>query len=180
MADKRRVPNWLLAVFCCSAFSAPAAFAQGRLALHGIIIDVPCNIQVGDQRQVLEMGNVPIAQIVRDGESVSVPFAIGLRDCHLNDQSTQASMLRAPQQFHMRFDGIEEGGRFALSGSLSGVALKIQDAQGREVSPGVPTEAALLKAGDVDVHYSLSLVGNGKLLKAGEHRTTVGFQVIYF
>ncbi|CRM94927.1 PAP fimbrial minor pilin protein precursor [Pseudomonas sp. 22 E 5] len=73
-----------------------------------------------------------------------------------------------------------EGRSFALFGSSQGVALHIEDAAGQESVPGVPMALLPLVAGDMTLHYTLRLVGNGLPLAAGPHNAAVRFKLEYF
>lgn len=150
--------------------------------MHGELVEVPCAIEVGDRRQSLSLGNVSISHLVSDGFSAPMPLTIGLRDCRLNSVvgDKGVAIQRTWQKFKVIFSGIEESGRFALDGTLRGVALRILDPQGREVLPGAPTEEVALQEGDMDVRYTLALVGNGEPLLAGEYRSVINYQIVYF
>ncbi|WP_252342322.1 fimbrial protein [Pseudomonas fragi] len=86
------------------------------------------------------------------------------------------------QHVRVTFDGLADasGRLFAIGGAARGLALRIADTQGQESIPGVPMPLALLTGADQELHYTLQLVGNGRPVAVGSHRTAVRFRLEYF
>jgi len=183
VSDARSALKFAL-ILCSSVISCAlwAGEGEGRLALQGSIVVNPCTIRVGDERQALVIGNISTGQLLRDGVGATVEFTIGLRGCVLhriiNGHGKPFNGVEA--QFRILFDGINEGGNFGLTGTARGMAITIRDAAGRKVRPGEFAELALSKEGDMDFRYTLTLVGNGTALQAGDHQSSVNFRIAYF
>jgi fimbrial protein len=80
------------------------------------------------------------------------------------------------------FDGVADsnGRDFAVLGAASGLALRITDSKGLESIPGVPMPLISLSGNDQELQYTLQLVGNGRPMVAGSHRTALRFRLEYF
>jgi type 1 fimbria pilin len=173
------VPSLLM---CCalafsgSAFSADV-LGQGRVSMEGAIVETPCAIEVGDRDQTLVMDTLPVSQLIRDGRGPDKDFAIRLVDCVLVRVDA-----RAPdwQRFQVTFDGDDDRGHFGVSGEASGVALMIRDARGEVAAPGDAMLASAMAPGEMQLHYTLNLVGNQQTLRAGDYRSAIRFRMDYY
>ncbi|MBC3216009.1 type 1 fimbrial protein, partial [Serratia fonticola] len=89
------VPSMLIAgsLFALSAMAAPTR-GWGTIAMEGAIVETACAIDVGSQDQTVDMGVVPLGQIVRDGRGNTRPFTIQLVDCQLSAPTPAAPEWR--------------------------------------------------------------------------------------
>ncbi|WP_095109981.1 fimbrial protein [Pseudomonas sp. Irchel 3E20] len=180
----------LAAASSLTVFIAPWVFAQattqgdGTVLLGGQVVDSACGLEVTTVDQTIEMAPEPIGRLLRYGQGNTQPFELRLVNCSLTrpDPSRPGQNLPDWQHLRVTFDGPRDrGGRsFAVSGDSQGVALHIEDVNGQESVPGVPMALQPLAEGDMTLHYTLRLVGNGLSMLAGAHTAAVKFKLEYF
>lgn len=167
----------------CAVAQAPAQ-SEGVVTLAGEVVDSACGLELASVDQAIEMNPEPIGRLLRSGRGEIHPFQLRLVNCSLTRPDPSRPGASLPDWQHMRvtFDAPtdREGRSFALFGSSQGVALHIEDAAGQESVPGVPMALLPLMAGDMTLHYTLRLVGNGLPLAAGPHNAAVRFKLEYF
>ncbi|MEI9743874.1 MULTISPECIES: fimbrial protein [Enterobacter cloacae complex] len=152
-------------------------FGWGVVNMQGAIIETACAIAVESQNQSIEMGVVPLSDIVRDGQGSRKYFSIELINCVVERQDAKKPDWK---KFNITFDGDSDGNFFRLSGDASGVALKITDKHGNAAFPGQPLMNDDIHPGDMKLQYQLFLVANQKALKAGDFFSSVRFKLDYF
>lgn len=171
-----------LIVFSClfpsvlfSAYAAGDLAGWGRINMQGSIIDTACAIAVDSREQSIDMGVIPVADIIRDGQGRSKPFSIVLIDCVL-DRPGNAEW----KNFKVTFDGDKEGDLFGVRGGASGVGLQISDGSGNIASPGKVLPFVDILPGSMQLNYSLKLVANNHALKPGDYFSSIRFKLDYF
>nr|WP_315290285.1 fimbrial protein [Serratia proteamaculans] len=147
----------------------------GRVNMQGSIIDAACAIAVDSREQSIDMGVIPLADIIRDGQGHSKPFSIDLVNCVLDRPGKEDW-----KHFQVTFDGDPEGDLFGVSGGASGVGLQISDSLGNIASPGKALPFVDIIPGGMQLNYSLKLVANNHALKSGDYFSSVRFKVDYF
>lgn len=147
----------------------------GRVNMQGSIIDTACAIAVDSREQSIDMGVVPLADIIRDGQGHSKPFSIDLVNCVL-DRPGETDW----KHFQVTFDGDPEGTLFGVRGGASGVGLQISDSLGNIASPGKTLPFVDITPGSMQLNYSLKLVANNHALKSGDYFSSIRFKVDYF
>ena len=169
----------LLAVLCWIPVgqASTLALGWGRVNMEGSILDTACAIEAGSRDQSIEMFTVPLGQIIRDGSGTGRPFTIHLINCV---RTRPDPGLPDWQRFRVTFDGESRNGLFLVHGTARGVALQITDAQGNIALPGKPLPAGDMIPGAMDLTYSLRLVGDQQVLRAGEYRSAVRFKLDYY
>ncbi|MDI3200006.1 MULTISPECIES: fimbrial protein [Serratia] len=168
---------------CLFTFTAVTAQAAGsvqgwgRVNMQGAIIDTACAIAVESRDQTIDMEVVPLADIIRDGQSRTKPFAIELVNCTLERANKNSPDWK---QFQVTFDGDAEGDLFGVRGEASGIALQISDAAGNIATPGHPLPFEHLIPGNMKLDYAMKLVANSHALKAGDYFSAIRFKLDYF
>ncbi|MGO3397576.1 MAG: fimbrial protein [Serratia proteamaculans] len=157
--------------------SLSANQGRGEVAMNGRIIDSACAIDTESIDQTIKMATLPVSQIMRDGQSNRQKFSIKLINCVLEKLKPGLNNWR---YFEVTFDGREDGGNFGIDGSASGIALQISDEGGNVATPGLPMNKKEIHAGEMTFNYGLRLVGNRRVLKAGEYSSTVRFKIDYY
>lgn len=172
-----RINKMLLIVFFCMPppQTAHASAGWGRVNMQGAIIDTACAIAVESREQAIDMGIIPLADIIRDGQGRSKEFSINLVNCTL-DRPKKTDW----KHFQVTFDGDGEGGLFGVRGDASGVALKIVDALGNNAVPGKALPLVDIVPGNTRLNYTLRLVANNHTLKAGDYSSSIRFKLDYF
>ncbi|WP_429619886.1 fimbrial protein [Serratia sp. 2723] len=149
----------------------------GRVNMQGAIIDTACAIAVESRDQTIDLGVVPLADIIRDGHGRSKPFAIELVNCELERGGNK---LPDWKHFQVTFDGDAEGELFGVHGEASGVALQINEPGGRSATPGDPLPMNNIVPGTMRLNYTMKLVANNHVLKAGDYFSSIRFKLDYF
>lgn len=67
-----------------------------------------------------------------------------------------------------------------VNGDAHGVALLLQDANGKTIYPGQSTEKQTIISGNNVLHYGLRLVSNQKPLRPGEYQSALRFKLDYY
>ncbi|MDA8478792.1 type 1 fimbrial protein [Citrobacter sp. Awk 4] len=150
---------------------------RGEVSINGQIITSACAIDTKSFDQTIKMKTTPISQIMRDGQSERHYFSITLVNCTLENFNPTLQNWRF---FFVTFDGREDAGLFGVDGSAKGIALQISDAQGNIASPGIPMVKNELQPGTMEFNYSLRLIGNNQVMKAGNYYSTVRFKMDYY
>lgn len=169
--------SFMLSLASFSVSAAAPTQGKGRVNMHGAIIDTACAIDVDSRDQVIDMGVVPLADIIRDGQGSSRDFSIRLVNCVLERPHTDKPDWK---QFQVTFDGDAEGDLFGVRGEASGVALRIIDKIGNIATPGNPLPLENIIPGDLQLDYTLKLVANHHALKSGDYFSAIRFKLDYF
>lgn len=148
----------------------------GKVRLGGSILETPCAIAMDSLDQTIELGTVPLATLKQWGEGPRHPFVIRVIDCRLDSSSG----VMPSSQFSMTFDGASEPDGFSTFGTAKGVALRLDDAQGDVVSPGMPLLAGMLDVGDRQLEYGLRVVSNHSKYTPGSFQSIIRFKLDYY
>jgi type 1 fimbria pilin len=84
------------------------------------------------------------------------------------------------RRFQVTFEGRVDNGLFAIDGQAQGIALELTDNNGNIASPGKPLPAMDIIGKDGQLNYSLRLVSNSQLLRAGEYTSVIRFKMDYY
>ncbi|WP_420284033.1 fimbrial protein [Serratia liquefaciens] len=171
----------IIVVSCLFSFPVVSVLADehiagwGRVNMQGSIIDTACAIAVNSREQTIDMGVLPLSDIIRDGQGRSQPFSIDLVNC-----ITERPGKEGWKKFKVTFDGEANGGLFGVNGDASGVALQIIDTQGNVAMPGKAMPPVDIIPGDSQLNYAMRLVANSHALKAGDYLSSIRFKLDYF
>jgi type 1 fimbria pilin len=143
--------------------------------MQGSIIDTACAIAVSSREQSIDLGVIPLADIIRDGQSHSKPFSIDLVNCVIERPGKEDW-----KHFQVTFDGDQDGRLFGVRGGASGVGLEISDSLGNIAAPGKALPTVDIIPGRMQLNYSLKLVANSHALKSGDYFSSIRFKVDYF
>lgn len=171
------VVSSLLLMLPVGPVQAATTAGWGRVNMEGAIIETPCAIDTDSYDQTIDFSVLPLSQIIRNGDGGTRAFTIRLVNCVLGRADPT---LPDWQRFQMTFDGEHRNGLFEVLGDARGVALQIADSQGRVAYPGEALPAGALTAGNKQLHYSIRLVGNQQVLRAGHYYSTVRFKLDYY
>jgi type 1 fimbria pilin len=143
--------------------------------MQGGIVDTACAIAVDDREQNIDLGVIPVGDIIRDGQGRSKPFSIDLINCVLERPGKEGW-----KQFQVTFEGDGDGRLFGVRGGASGVGLQISDNLGNIVSPGKALPFVDIIPGSMRLNYSLKLVANNHALTSGDYFSSIRFKLDYF
>lgn len=150
---------------------------SGRVKMAGSIIDTACAIDINSIDQTFDMGVVPTGRIIRDGQSVKKSITIKLVKCVLNKNDENLTQWK---YFTVTFDGMNDDGLFTVNGDAKGIAIKILDSNGNVAKPGVPLPSEEIEEGEMSLDYSIQIVGNHKVLHAGEYNSIIKYKMDYY
>ena len=178
----KRLPVLLLALF---ALDQPACVAEpfvggalnGRVQLTGNIINSACTLHVGNERQTVVFSPASLSGIVSGNSSSQQPLNIYIRDCITSNSRDNSAPT---QHFKLTFEGVPEGKSFNIQGSARGIALQIKDERGQMVSPGMILEHSTPANDRLMLNYSVTLVGSGHALEAGDYNVTIKLNLQHF
>lgn len=160
-------------------FAGGNAFAQdwGQVGMHGSIIEAACAIDTVSRDQAIQMEVLPISKVIRDEVGFFQPFTVKLVNCSL---SRIGAGLSAWRHFQITFDGRADSGFFGVEGSAEGVALLIVDSLGNVAVPGRPLPLGELVSEEKVLNYSMRLIGNKQILRAGDYYSAIRFKMDYY
>ncbi|WP_411751858.1 fimbrial protein [Serratia sp. (in: enterobacteria)] len=174
----------IIVVLSCMLIALPFTAIAGSsvrnmvfINMEGSIIDAACTIAVESRDQTVNMGVVPLNDIIRDGHGQGKSFTVKLLDCELDRPGL--SFLNK-KSFRITFDGDAEGDLFSVQGMASGIALRLHDALGNIVKPGQPLLLQHDFSQSTNLNYTSTLVANNQIFKAGEYFSAVRFTLDYF
>lgn len=144
--------------------------------MQGAIIETACAIAAESQDQSIDMGNMSLSNIIRDGQGRAKNFSIELVNCLLEHNKEKTKNW---SHFFVSFDGEADGDFFSVHGEGSGIAIEITDLNGNVALPGQPLSQGKIGSGDMTLNYQLRLVANRKVLKAGVFFSTIRFKMDY-
>lgn len=154
--------------FYLLSYSSAYAY-EGRVHVNGSIIDSACSIDVDSREQSIDMGIIPLSVIRQSGRGLDKNVSINLINCMVNEY----------KHFKITFDGDAEGDLFGVRGDASGVGLQISDNKGI-IFPGKAISLRGYFHDDSTLKYSLRLMANSHVLKAGMYSSSVRFKLDYF
>lgn len=171
-------PSLLVAIFTAQTMPAMASvIGWGRVNMEGAIVNAACALEAASRDQTIDMKILPVEQITRDGRGLTRPFTLKLVNCGLAGEN---STNTGRQHFRMIFDGNAEGKNFGVIGDARGVALRIVDSIGTDIYPGVPMSIENTLTKDYRLNYSMQLVANSQVLRAGDYRSAIRFKLDYY
>lgn len=171
-------PSLLVAIFTAQTMPATASvIGWGRVNMEGAIVNAARALEAASRDQTIDMKILPVEQITRDGHGLTRPFTLKLVNCGLAGEN---STNTGRQHFRMIFDGNAEGKNFGVIGDARGVALRIVDSIGTDIYPGVPMSIENTLTKDYRLNYSMQLVANSQVLRAGDYRSAIRFKLDYY
>ncbi|MGF6593718.1 fimbrial protein [Pseudomonas sp. 2835] len=151
---------------------------KGRVQLAGSIVDTACTIRVGNESQTIAFKPMALNGLVSGNATSQQPLTIYISDCITsgkNHNKTDPS-----QRFKLTFEGQPYGKYFGIQGGAKGIALQIKDNQGRLISPGMSLEHSALSIDSLMLDYSVTIVGSGHALEAGDYHATIKLNIQHF
>lgn len=158
-----------------TAQSSPFQGKYGRVSMQGAVINAACAIAVESREQTIDMGEVPLSDIIRNGQSRSKNFSIKLINC-VPERHGEIKW----RQFRIVFDGEADGKLFSAHGRVSGVGIQISAANGNIIIPGKIVTVNDIVPGDILLNYTLKLVADRHALKSGDYSSAIRFWLDYF
>jgi type 1 fimbria pilin len=155
----------------------PGTALKGHVQLTGSIVDSACTIRVGNDSQVIAFKPTALNGLVSGDSSSQQSLNIYISDCI---GSAAYNKTEPSQRFKLTFEGEPEGKYFGMQGGARGIALQIKDEHGQLISPGTVLEHSTVSTDLLLLNYSLTLVGSGHALEAGDYHATIKLSIQHF
>ncbi|MCD8792273.1 type 1 fimbrial protein, partial [Staphylococcus hominis] len=137
----------------------------GQLHVYGSLTESPCRLEMNSAWQAVSLGNTASAELQQAGDQGhAVPVLLRLRDCQAvtarnrDDRSGSLLWSRNQPAVSVRFTAPVDPTNpqlLAVNG-VSGLALRLKDAYGRDVRPGSRGAPLLLNPGLDTLTYTLA------------------------
>lgn len=162
---------------------------NGELQSYGMLVSAPCVLAPESLEQTVDLGTTVISALKDTGDvTVPVDVHIVLEHCpggtHQleNRQDIRGGLWLADQSaVRMRVIGEPDpvDTRFFRVRGASGVSLRIEDPQGRSLTPAVASRPLALNQGRNDIVFRAQLWRNGAPLDAGTLQAVVHIDMEY-
>lgn len=149
---------------------------KGRVRLTGSIVESACNIIMNNGNQTITLTPQSLNSLVASDTSTPKTLSIHIQKCFIMGAPKKAP----PQWLRLTLEGQPEGKYFAVKGAARGIGLRIVDEEGRLVSPGMIIDHRMGSMDDLILNYSLTLVGSGHALEAGDYHATIRLSIQHF
>lgn len=149
-----RAIYFLLTYFFFVSMAQALVIANSRTTFQGMITVATCNVVVGDDNQVVEMGEISTAELDARGRSTPVHFTINLYGCSSADKIVRTMFDRS---------GRGASGSIITVNGVNGVGLALQDGAGNPINFNQYSNGQKIQAGDNALLYSAHLVKTGTI-----------------
>lgn len=174
------MPAYLISLLLLAAttgFAHASYHGVGKTTMTGEIVESACSIATDDVWQEIKFGSIPLSEFAEGKVPASKPFHIHLQNCVLekNDGGTWNDVS-------VTFDGNvdkKQSDMFAMTGSGSGIGVKIADENGNNAIPGQPLPAVKLYENNTDLHFNIRLARSNENLAVGDLTSFIRFMVAY-
>ena len=160
----------------------------GVLHVYGSLTESPCRLEMDSAWQAVSLGNTASARLQKAGdEGAPVAFVLRLRDCRAlaarsrDERSGNLLWSRSQPAVAVRFIAAadDDSPQLMAVRGVSGMALRLRDARGRDVSPGRRGRAVLLVPGQDTLRYTLSAERTRAPLRAGAWHVLINVGMEY-
>lgn len=135
--------NWVACALMALSFTA---MSDTDLQFKGVLISDPCIVDTDSEEQVVEMGTIAAKTFINHQRSAPKNFKILLKECDLSLGNTVS----------VTFDGKEDNdqpGTFAVTGDASGIAIALEEIDGKSIKPGAELRPVQLEQGETVLNY---------------------------
>lgn len=170
---RRRAMRLRTGILSGLVLCSSAAMAATDVEFSGTLVADPCRVETESEEQTVEFGAIPAKTFIDEVQSVPKPFHIYLKECDLSVGS----------QVSVTFSGekdLIEPSLFEVSGTAMGIALAIEDSEGRPVTPDGEQEPVTLAEGDTTLTWRARVQSTaGRNVGEGEFSSVVTFTLRY-
>lgn len=160
----------------------------GKLQVHGRLFAGSCQLDMRSAFQQIEMGETSTALLSKTGdEGQPVTFTLQLRDCQgRGGQQTDIPTGTVSQDWRQPVISVSfvapadpDMPRLLMTKGVSGVALKLEDGQGRQVIPGMPGRPQFVTPQQDRLVYKVTPVRTPAPLTTGVYQAVANFRINY-
>lgn len=160
----------------------------GMLNIRGSMHEMPCSLEMTSLHQTIDLGAVSASQLMRPGdEATSRPFQLHFKDC----QRT-AGGIRSERTGNLVWSAFQpvlsvafvapadaDDPRLVKVQGITGMGLRLTDAQGRDVQLGSRGEPVFLPLGASTQTWHVQPTRTSAPLTSGAFRAVVDFRLNY-
>lgn len=161
---------------------------NGLLNVTGSMHETPCGLEMASQHQTIDLGVVSASQLLRPGDQAPArPFQLRFTDC----QRTAGS-IRSERTGNLTWSAYQpvlsvafiapadaDDSRLVKVQGITGMGLRLTDAQGRDVQLGSRGEPLFLTLGSNTQTWSVQPTRTLAPLTSGVFRAVVDFRLNY-
>jgi len=162
--------------------------AHGTLYVHGALTESACRLEMSSARQDIDLQTLGTGQL-RDIGAAGTPVSFELRLADCLDPGIRQRDLRTGGQVgaigqpavRVSFRGVRDADspQWVKAQGVSGVGLRLLDAQGQDVRLGDRGHPLQLSRGENSLHYSVTPMRTAAPLHAGAYHAVVDFHLSY-
>ena len=141
--------KWLA---CTLLIMSSVALADTDLLFDGTLVSDPCIVDTGSEEQIIQMGTIGAKTFINHERSAPKNFKITLLECDLTLGTTLG----------ITFSGKEDNdqlGTFAVTGDAKGIAIALEDADGKGIKPGTALKPVQLQEGETVLNFTAFVQG---------------------
>lgn len=162
--------------------------AHGELHIHGTLTEAACRLDMVSAWQDITLGDTPLSDLEHPGDlGRPVTFTLRLRDCvrsggNLQDPRTGGFSWDPVQPIvTVRFNALADAGtpQLVKANGVSGIGLRITDAQGKYVRLGESSVPQFVTPGGDELVYNVQPERTPAPLMPGDYRAVVNFALDY-
>ncbi|HGM6909402.1 TPA: fimbrial protein [Serratia marcescens] len=162
--------------------------ANGVLYIEGALTESACRLEMDSARQDIRLGDVSTGRLAQAGDrGAAVAFELRLRDClrtaaASRDERSGALSWAEDQpavRVSFRAPADADNPQLVKAQGVSGLGLRLLDAQGRDVRLGSRGMPLWLTPGSDVLSYSVAPERTAAPLRAGSYRAVVDFSLSY-
>ncbi|WP_278430916.1 fimbrial protein [Serratia grimesii] len=164
------------------------ASTYGWLRVEGAMQESACHLEMASRWQQVELAPVGSDKLLRPGDSAEpTPFYLRLEGCirsagvALNSQNNTMAWSSQQPLATLVFAGVADDQApelFRVNGA-QGVGLRLRDAAGHTLRPGVASQPLFLSPGGNALAFTVAPERTAAELQAGEYGATLDFQIHY-
>ncbi|NDJ59244.1 type 1 fimbrial protein [Enterobacteriaceae bacterium 4M9] len=155
------------------AFYTSAAMADTKVEFSGTLVADPCLVETDSQEQTVELRAIPARTFMDEIQSAPETFHIQLKECDLS-LGSQVSVTFSGEK-----DSVDPS-LFEVHGSARGIALAIEDSDGRAVAPDDEQHPVSLSQDDTTLTWRVRTQStSGGNVGEGEFSAVVIFSLRY-
>lgn len=171
-------------LFCCNSFANKALMSgqknvwwHGRADFSGEVVSPACSLFMEDAWQTINMGDVSIKNI-KENIISEKKVNIRLANC---DVRFSGDYKKSSNRISTSFDGVTGAlpNSFFLSGSASGLVLKVVDSDGYVSAKGKTSPRILMDKDFIALEYNIQVIPDGSVISAGDYNSVLRYHVYY-
>ncbi|WP_421552739.1 fimbrial protein [Pseudomonas yamanorum] len=160
----------------------------GMLNILGSMHEMPCNLEMISLHQTVELGAVSASQLQRPGdEATSLPFQLHFKDCQrtagsiANERTGTLAWSAHQPVLSVAFlaPADADDPRLVKVQGITGMGLRLTDAQGRDVRLGSKGDPLFLPLGASTQTWNVQPTRTSAPLTSGAFRAVVDFRLHY-